>query len=176
MRPLVPIQSWDEFVAPLDSDLQSWLGGESVPAMFSERWLPVWAREVGPTVDFSDSDWQEEEPLPENWASDVLTEIESPDDRTVTLAFGSTGWTRVWVNENEVHKNSVRRLYFPDSDRVEVPLKKGRNRLAVKVHVNDDDVTAFSLSVVSGGEGLKACAPRLPGTNPDYYPEWARNE
>jgi hypothetical protein len=62
-----------------------------------------------------------------------LAWVLSPDDRTADLLIGSDDGVRVWVNREIVHSNPAYRAAEPDLDRVSVRLKKGWNRLLVKV-------------------------------------------
>jgi len=57
----------------------------------------------------------------------------SPDDRAADLLLGSDDGVRVWVNGALVHTNPAYRAAEPDLDRVAVRLKKGWNRLLIKV-------------------------------------------
>jgi hypothetical protein len=89
--------------------------------------------------------------------------LESPDVRTVTLAIGSSDQIRLWVNEGEVYSNRSGRLNLLDTDRVEVALKQGTNWVFVRCrHGVDVNSGVFSLSIVSGAEGLRVLMPSLP--------------
>ena len=57
----------------------------------------------------------------------------SPDDRDAALLLGSDDGVRVWVNGGLVHTNPVYRAAGPDLDRVAVRLKKGWNKVLIKV-------------------------------------------
>jgi hypothetical protein len=57
----------------------------------------------------------------------------SPDDRTATLLLGSDDGVRVWINGALVHTNPSYRAAEPDLDRMTVGLKKGWNRVLLKV-------------------------------------------
>ena len=57
----------------------------------------------------------------------------SPDDRETRLLVGSDDGVRVWVNDGLVHSNPVYRGAYPDLDSVNVNLKKGWNKILIKV-------------------------------------------
>jgi hypothetical protein len=57
----------------------------------------------------------------------------SPDDRDAALLLGSDDGVRVWVNGGIVHTNPIYRAAEPDLDRVAVRLKKGWNKVLIKV-------------------------------------------
>jgi hypothetical protein len=62
-----------------------------------------------------------------------LAYVLSPDDREAALLLGSDDGVRVWVNGGIVHTNPTYRAAEPDLDRVAVRLKKGWNKVLVKV-------------------------------------------
>lgn len=57
----------------------------------------------------------------------------SPDDREAYVLLGSDDGVRVWVNDALVHSNPAYRGAEPDQDRFPVKLKKGWNKVLVKV-------------------------------------------
>jgi hypothetical protein len=63
----------------------------------------------------------------------ALAHVLSPDDREATLLLGSDDGVRVWVNGEIVHTNPTYRAAEPDLDRVSVRLKKGWNKVLIKV-------------------------------------------
>ena len=69
----------------------------------------------------------------ENACAYALTRIKSDRDRAVTLYTGSDDTISVWVNGKPVLAKKVFRAAAPDSDRVDVQLKKGKNTVLVKV-------------------------------------------
>jgi hypothetical protein len=62
-----------------------------------------------------------------------LAWVLSPDDRSAELLLGSDDGVRVWLNGGLVHTNPAYRAAEPDLDRVTVRLKKGWNKVLVKV-------------------------------------------
>jgi hypothetical protein len=62
-----------------------------------------------------------------------LTYVHSPDDRTAHLLLGSDDGVRVWLNDRLVHSNASYRSLSADQDRIKVTLRKGWNKLLVKV-------------------------------------------
>lgn len=62
-----------------------------------------------------------------------LSYVLSPDERQVTILLGSDDGVRVWVNDTLVHEHRVKRASRPDSDRVDVGLRAGWNKILVKV-------------------------------------------
>lgn len=62
-----------------------------------------------------------------------LTYLYSPEDREVTLLVGSDDGVKLWVNDNLVHTNPAFRGAYPDQDQVKVSLKKGWNKILIKV-------------------------------------------
>jgi hypothetical protein len=62
-----------------------------------------------------------------------LVYVLSPDDRLATVLLGSDDGVRVWVNDILAHTNPVYRAAEPDQDRFSVNLKKGWNKVLIKV-------------------------------------------
>jgi hypothetical protein len=62
-----------------------------------------------------------------------LTYVHSPDDRTTHILLGSDDGVRVWLNDELVHSNPAYRGHSPDQDKVRVSLRKGWNKLLLKV-------------------------------------------
>jgi hypothetical protein len=63
----------------------------------------------------------------------ALAYVSSPDDRQATALLGSDDGVLVWVNDELVHSNPVSRAAVPDQDRFPVMLKKGWNKVLIKV-------------------------------------------
>ncbi len=62
-----------------------------------------------------------------------LVYVFSPDDRQASVLLGSDDGVRVWVNGELVHTNPVYRPAVPDQDRFSANLKKGWNKVLIKV-------------------------------------------
>lgn len=62
-----------------------------------------------------------------------LTYVFSPEDRKAQLLIGSDDGVRIWLNDKLIHTNPAYRGAYPDQDRIPVALKKGWNKLLVKV-------------------------------------------
>jgi len=60
-------------------------------------------------------------------------EIESPEDRVCVLALGSNDGCRVWLNGERIWDHPEARGITADDDLVAVTLRKGRNKLLLKV-------------------------------------------
>ncbi|MHC5054426.1 MAG: hypothetical protein ACYTKD_06890 [Planctomycetota bacterium] len=69
----------------------------------------------------------------DNVAAYALAWLVSPDDTDAVLAAGSDDALVVWLNGERVHEKLVGRGYTPREDRVPIHLKKGRNKLLLKV-------------------------------------------
>ena len=62
-----------------------------------------------------------------------LAYVQSPDDRGTHLLLGSDDGVRLWINDELVHSNAAYRGAYPDQDRVYVRLKKGWNKVLIKI-------------------------------------------
>lgn len=62
-----------------------------------------------------------------------LTYVFSPEDRKAQLLIGSDDGVRIWLNDNLIHTNPAYRGAYPDQDTITVMLRKGWNKLLVKV-------------------------------------------
>jgi len=62
-----------------------------------------------------------------------LTYVFTPEDRRAQLLIGSDDGVRIWLNDNLIHSNPAYRGAYPDQDKIPVVLKKGWNKLLVKV-------------------------------------------
>ena len=59
--------------------------------------------------------------------------IDMAEETHGVLGIGSDDSVKVWLNGKLVHENVVTRGVMPDSDRVPVTFKKGRNQLVLKI-------------------------------------------
>jgi hypothetical protein len=73
----------------------------------------------------------------ENVAAYALAWLVSSDERDAVLAAGSDDALVVWLNDERVHEKLVGRGYTAREDRVPIHLKKGRNKLMLKVTQGD---------------------------------------
>ncbi|MCJ7587455.1 MAG: hypothetical protein MUQ00_06110 [Candidatus Aminicenantes bacterium] len=62
-----------------------------------------------------------------------LAYVQSPDERDASLLLGSDDGVRVWINDVLVHSNPAYRGAYPDQDTVKVRLRKGWNKVLIKV-------------------------------------------
>jgi hypothetical protein len=81
----------------------------------------------------------------------LYREIESPADQDATVLLGSDDGCKLWVNEQLVHKSDATRAAVPEQDVVKVKLKKGRNKVLLKID-NGDDPHGFYFSIESAEE------------------------
>ncbi len=63
----------------------------------------------------------------------ALAYVQAPSDRDTRMLVGSDDGVRIWINGEIVHSNPVFRGAAPDQDDVTVSLRKGWNRILVKV-------------------------------------------
>jgi tetratricopeptide (TPR) repeat protein len=71
---------------------------------------------------------------PYNWSVAYGTiDVQSPDEREVEFRVGSNEAVKVWLNGEEIWKINIVRNAVIDDNIVPVTLKKGRNRILVKV-------------------------------------------
>jgi len=62
-----------------------------------------------------------------------LAYVFSPEARQALILVGSDDGVRVWLNDNLIHDNPAYRGAYPDQDKVQADLKKGWNKLLIKV-------------------------------------------
>ena len=63
----------------------------------------------------------------------ALTYVHSPDDRKTQFRFGSEDGIKMWLNDKEIFSYDISRSAEVDDDLVTVDLKKGWNKILVKV-------------------------------------------
>ena len=93
------------------------------------RWLPFDKFELGKVVDL-------QQLYPEattNAAAFLLHEFESKSAFTLPLSLGSDDTLTVYFNGERLLHGNYNRAAVPDSDRVELKVKAGKNRLVLKV-------------------------------------------
>jgi CubicO group peptidase (beta-lactamase class C family) len=74
--------------------------------------------------------------------------IEAPDEESRVVGLGSDDAVRVWLNGELVHEHSAPRALAADQDVFPVKLKKGTNRLLIKV-TNDSGDWGFAFRFLS---------------------------
>jgi len=67
----------------------------------------------------------------------ALTYIDSPDDREVTFRVGSDDGVKIWLNDSVIWSNDVYRRLSIDSDIFKGQLRKGINKVLVKLTQGD---------------------------------------
>ena len=164
VSPAEETRSWTEMDAPLEEGLLAVVRGTGNTETALKEWGPSAPFDVYPAVDLSKIARKQRGSSTSQQAAFALCEIESPDDRTVTLAHGSDDWSRIWINGEEVLTNAYSRVCLVDQDRVEAQLREGVNRILVKC-ANTRGDWEFSLSIVENGDGLRIRRPSLPGAN-----------
>ena len=81
----------------------------------------------------------------------LYREIESPADQDATLLLGTDDGAKLWVNGKLVYTSTRHRAAAPEQDRVKVKLKKGTNRVLLKIN-NGDGAHGFYLTMVAEQE------------------------
>lgn len=66
----------------------------------------------------------------------ALTYVYSPTDQTLPLLLGSDDGVKVFLNDTMIHRVLQIRIAEPDQDRVPLELKKGWNKLMLKIENN----------------------------------------
>jgi putative heme-binding domain-containing protein len=84
----------------------------------------------------------------------LYREIESPADQEAVISLGTDDGAKLWVNGTKVYETRAHEAAAPDMARVKVKLKKGTNRLLLKI-VNGSNPHGFYLTLLSDQE-LKA--------------------
>jgi putative membrane-bound dehydrogenase-like protein len=99
--------------------------------------------------------------------------VESPDERSAQLVLGSDDTLTVWINGRRVYDFDRRRSFKPDTERVDVKLRKGANRLVVKCG-NRGGSWQYAVAVTGpGAYAFLRGAPAEGGFNPDQYQAFA---
>jgi hypothetical protein len=62
-----------------------------------------------------------------------LAYVYSPETRLTHILLGSDDGVRVWLDDELVHSNAAYRGAYPDQDKIKVNLKKGWNKVLIKV-------------------------------------------
>ena len=86
-----------------------------------------------------------------NIVSYLYREIESPADQEAVVLVGTDDGCKVWVNGKQVFSDRRHQAAVPESNRVQVRLKKGRNKVLLKVN-NGDGAHGFYFTVLAEQE------------------------
>jgi putative heme-binding domain-containing protein len=86
-----------------------------------------------------------------NIVSYLTREIVSPVDQDATVLLGSDDGAKLWIDGKLVHMSRVTRAAAPEQDTVKVRLKKGMNRILLKIN-NGDGPHGFYLTVLTEQE------------------------
>jgi putative heme-binding domain-containing protein len=81
----------------------------------------------------------------------LMQEIESPVEQEATIVLGTDDGAKLWLNESLVFTSRLTRAASPDQDRVKVKLKRGTNRIVLKIH-NGDNPHGFYFTMLSEHE------------------------
>jgi hypothetical protein len=93
------------------------------------------------------------------------TTLTSPEDRSVTFCFGCDDWASVWVNGQFVFRTAEPRSCALDQDRFPVMLRKGENKILIKVG-NNTDAWNLCLRITEPGDVLALAAELTPPSAP----------
>jgi len=83
----------------------------------------------------------------DNRAAYVKTFVFSPEDQDVRLEIGSDDGVKMWVGDKLAHANNANRPCRPGEDKAKAHLKKGWNKLLMKI-VDNSGHWAFCLRIV----------------------------
>jgi putative membrane-bound dehydrogenase-like protein len=86
-----------------------------------------------------------------NIVSYLYREVESPADQEAAILLGSDDGVKLWLNGELVHTSTQTRAAAPEQDRVKVKLRRGVNRLLLKI-ANGDGAHGFYLAIVADKE------------------------
>jgi putative heme-binding domain-containing protein len=86
-----------------------------------------------------------------NIVSYLTCEIDSPAEQDATVLMGTDDGSKLWINDKLVHTSKVTRAAAPEQDSVKVKLKKGVNRIVLKIN-NGDGPHGFYFTVLSEQE------------------------
>jgi hypothetical protein len=84
----------------------------------------------------------------------ALTYVWSPDERIAKNYAGSDDGIRIWLNDQLIHDHLVKRGPIPDNDRIDGTLKKGWNKLLVKIE-QGEGMWGFYLRIPDPEKELK---------------------
>ncbi len=87
----------------------------------------------------------------DNSVSYMFREIESPADQEAEILLGTDDCGKLWIGDTLVFTNRAHRAAAPEQDRVKVKLKKGVNRLLLKVN-NGNGAHGFYFTLLAEQE------------------------
>jgi putative heme-binding domain-containing protein len=87
----------------------------------------------------------------DNIVSYLYREIESPVDQEATVLIGTDDAARLWINERQVFEERRHDAAVPEKHAVKMKLKKGRNRLLLKIN-NGDGPHGFYFTILADKE------------------------
>ena len=105
-----------------------------------------------------------------NSANYVYRVIDSSVAQSISLSLGSDDGIRVWINGTEILKKKVGRGAAPDQEKVQLPLKKGRNELLMKI-VNGAGPSGFYFKA-----GLNGVTPKIAAVLKLPTAKWKPNQ
>ncbi len=97
-----------------------------------------------------------------------VAEVESPADRVAAFAVGSDDTLAVWVNGVPVFEFADSRGYAPDSNRFDVPLCQGTNRIVIRCG-NNGGLWEFSVAVSGPTDHAFLKEPAAGSFDPEAY-------
>ncbi len=93
----------------------------------------------------------------------ALTWLEAPEETRVALGVGTSGGFRLWVNGQVAAREDRYNLPRPDQTRVSVKLRKGLNRVLLKVCQETGPLGFYLRQEPQGGRGVvRAVLPATP--------------
>jgi tetratricopeptide (TPR) repeat protein/transglutaminase-like putative cysteine protease len=93
----------------------------------------------------------------------ALTWLEAPEETRVALGVGTSGGFRLWVNGQPAAREDRYNLPRPDQTRVSVRLRKGLNRVLLKVCQETGPLGFYLRQEPQGGRGVvRAVLPATP--------------
>ncbi|MBD3225179.1 MAG: DUF2961 domain-containing protein, partial [Caldithrix sp.] len=169
---LEPVRNWigqwrfiGPFPNPRESDLLRYGLDTVYPPQKEDKQNAVYEGVDGQEVSWQTIDtpengyvslWDKVDPY-EFVISYAQTYIYSPEEQTVPLFIGSDDGSKVFLNGQELYRFLDVRIAAPDQDRVELPLKKGWNRLLLKLE-NNFGGYAFYARLIDRNENLTITA------------------
>ena len=115
--------------------------------VFGEAFAPEWEVDLSKSYDNGKLHWQERPEWRDGVVNDLGTEthcatylfriITVPNDTILPASLGSDDGIKVWVNNKQILGHDVGRGCRPDEEHVDLVLRKGENKLLLKINNND---------------------------------------